>query len=127
MVLSQLPSIGSAATAKVAANPKLAAAAKQFETVLLSQWLQGAESSFGSVPGGDSDTDAGGEQMQGFATQQLATSFTEQGGVGISKLVLGALTKADGQEHGHTTPEASAVNATSTAQALMAYRAGGSR
>lgn len=65
--------------------------AKEFESILLSQWLQGAETSFGSVPGGDEDQDAGDEQMRGFAVQQLAQAFSEAGGIGIAKMVTKAL------------------------------------
>ena len=70
---------------------KLMSAAKEFESVLLGQWLQGAESSFGAVPGGDDDQDAGDEQMKGFAVQQLAKSFSDSGGIGIAALVSKAL------------------------------------
>jgi len=73
---------------------KLSSAAQEFESVLLGQWLQNAESSFGSVPGGDDDADSCGEQMQGFATQRLAGQLTASGGIGIARLVEGALLKA---------------------------------
>jgi len=73
---------------------KLSSAAQEFESVLLGQWLQNAESSFGSVPGGDDDADSCGEQMQGFATQSLAGQLTASGGIGIARLVEGALLKA---------------------------------
>ncbi len=72
-------------------DAKLTRTAKEFESILLGQWLQGAESSFGSVPGGENDSDAGDEQMKGFAVQQLAKSFSDSGGIGIAKLVLKAL------------------------------------
>ncbi len=68
--------------------------AKEFESILFGQWLGGAESSFGTVPGGEDDSDAGEEQMKGFAVQQLAKSFSDSGGVGIAKLVLKALDHA---------------------------------
>lgn len=112
--------------AKNTPDPKLATAARQFETVLLGQWLQDAQSSFASVPGGDDDTDAGGEQMQSFATQQLATSFAAHGGVGIARLALGALTKADDKDHGvENAPVLSSANSTpAMTNAMAAYRAG---
>ena len=65
--------------------------AREFESILLSQWLQGAESSFGSVPGGAEDQDAGDEQFKSFAVQQLAKSITDSGGVGIAAIVAKAL------------------------------------
>ena len=83
------------ATTQLSTNQTgLTRTAKEFESILLGQWLQGAESSFGTVPGGEDDTDAGEEQMKGFAVQQLAKSFSDSGGVGIAKLVLRALDHA---------------------------------
>lgn len=88
---------GSAAPADVAiargnvsakgAPRRLSAAAKEFESILVNQWLQGAESSFGAAPGGNDDDDAGGGQMKGFATQQLAQAISSKAGIGISALV----------------------------------------
>lgn len=70
---------------------KLSSAAQEFESILLGQWLQAAESSFGSAPGGEVDADADGEQMQGFAVQSLATQLARSGGIGIASLVQSAL------------------------------------
>ncbi len=127
MITALSSPVGSSDAARAAVDPKLANAAKQFETVLLSQWLQDAESSFASVPGGDSDTDAGSDQLKGLATQQLAASFTASGGVGISKLVLGALTKTNEKEQGamHETSKTAVEAGGSAAMtgALAAYRA----
>lgn len=107
-------------TGKVVA-PRLATAAKQFESVLLGQWLQDAQASFASVPGGDEDSDSGGQQMQGFATQQLAAGLTACGGIGIAKLVQGALAKASEREQNGTTAVATAARASSSAHAMAAY------
>ncbi len=127
MVTAVVPSAGSGSTAQSAESPTLANAAKEFETVLLSQWLQDAESSFASVPGADSDTDAGSDQLKGFATQQLASSFAASGGIGISKLVLRALTKAGAKEQGNHNDAAIAVTspggAAAMTDALTAYKA----
>lgn len=123
MITPVLPSVGSGVAAKAAADPKLATAAKQFETVLLSQWLQDAESSFASVPGGDSDTDAGSDQLKGLATQQLATSFSASGGIGISKLVLGALTKVNEKEQGAAVAAATPGGSAAMSGALTTYKA----
>lgn len=122
MITPVLASVGSGVAAKATADPKLITAAKQFETVLLSQWLQDAESSFASVPGADSDTDAGSEQLKGLATQQLATSFAASGGIGISKLVLGALTKVNEKEQGAAVT-AAAPGGSAMSGALAAYKA----
>lgn len=87
--------VSAASTSASGNDPKrMAAAAQEFESVMLGQWLQSAESSFGSAPGGSEDEDQGGQQMKSFATQQLASQFAAQGGIGIAKMVLAGLTKA---------------------------------
>jgi Rod binding domain-containing protein len=73
---------------------RLSSAAKEFESVLLGQWLKDAESSFGSVPGSEED-DAGGEQMKDFAMQHVATEITNRGGIGIAPMVERALAKQE--------------------------------
>ena len=67
--------------------------AKEFESILLGQWLQGAESSFGSVPGADEDRDAGDDQIKSFAVQQLAKGMSDAGGIGIANIVSKALAR----------------------------------
>jgi Rod binding domain-containing protein len=66
-----------------------ATAAVQFESILLGQWLQSAESGFTSL--GEDD---GGEQMTSFGVQALANQFARQGGIGIAHLVEDSLAKA---------------------------------
>lgn len=66
-------------------------AAGEFESILLGQWLQGAESAFGSVPGSSDDADPGDEQMKSFALQSLAKTFTASGGIGLARIVGDAL------------------------------------
>ena len=66
---------------------KIGKAGRDFESILLGSWLQGAESSFGSVPGGDEDEDAGGEQLKNIGVQQLATALAGSGGIGLGKLI----------------------------------------
>ena len=89
------PDSSTAATSKSANQPATAAQfmprAREFESILLSQWLQGAETSFGSVPGSDEGQDAGDEQFKGFAVQQLAKSLSNSGGIGIAHMVAKAL------------------------------------
>lgn len=70
---------------------ELTHAAGEFESMLLTQWLQGAESSFGGVPGSDNDADAAGEQMKNFGVQVLAKSLADRGGIGLGKVVTRAL------------------------------------
>ena len=78
------------------AATSVTSAAQEFESILLGQWLQAAESSFGSAPGGPDDADTGGEQIQGFAVQRLAVQLAASGGVGIAQLLQDALTKSSG-------------------------------
>jgi Rod binding domain-containing protein len=88
-------------------NAKIEKSAKDFESILLGSWLQQAEQSFGSVPGGDGDDDAdpGKDQFQGMAMQSLGTSMTAAGGIGIAKMISKQLHKADDT---HTAVEAKA-------------------
>ncbi len=83
-----------AARSPASAEQKVHQASQDFESVLLGQWLQEAEDSFGSVPGNDGDADT--SQMKNFAMQHLAREITKSGGMGISKIVEGALTGAGG-------------------------------
>lgn len=97
MPYSPLPPVDGLATPSSTSNKdiaRIASTARQFESILLGQWLQGAESSFGAVPGEAEDQDAGGDQMKSFALQQLATSLANHGGIGISGLVSKALQKS---------------------------------
>ena len=90
--------LGSPAGESAAAvNKKIEKSAKDFESILLGSWLQQAEQSFGSLPGGDDDgdADAGKEQFQGMAMQSLGTSMTEAGGIGIAKMISKQLHKAE--------------------------------
>jgi len=77
-------------------NSKIEKSAKDFESILLGSWLQQAEQSFGSLPGGDDDgdADAGKEQFQGMAMQSLGSSMTAAGGIGIAKMIAKQLHKA---------------------------------
>jgi Rod binding domain-containing protein len=80
----------------VTENNKIEKSAKDFESILLGSWLQQAEQSFGSLPGGndDGDTDPGKEQFQGMAMQSLGNSMTAAGGIGIAKMISKQLHKA---------------------------------
>jgi Rod binding domain-containing protein len=81
-------------------NSKIEKSAKDFESILLGSWLQQAEQSFASLPGGDDDgdADAGKEQFQGIAMRSLGDAMTAAGGIGIAKMIAKHLHKAaDGQ------------------------------
>lgn len=85
--LTSLP----ASTRSSTASGGIEHAAREFESILLNQWLEGAESSFGSVPGAEDDQDAGDAQMKSFAVQALSKGITAAGGIGLSHLVSKAL------------------------------------
>jgi len=78
-------------------NSKIDKASKDFESILLSSWLQQAEQSFGSLPGAENDEDAdvGKEQFQGIATQALGAALTASGGIGIAKMIAKSLHQAE--------------------------------
>ncbi len=84
---------------------ELTAKAKEFEAILLGQWLQSAESSFGSVPGGDTDDDSGGEQLTSFATQQLAQGISQSGGIGLASLITKGLQREARRNQSATAPK----------------------
>ena len=101
-VIGQLPSranqvLRSADAPSATENKKIEKSAKDFESILLGSWLQQAEQSFGSVPGGDDDdgSDLGKEQFQGMAMQSLGSSMTAAGGIGIAKMISKALYKSE--------------------------------
>ncbi len=81
-------------------DAKVEKAGKDFESILLGSWLQKAEQSFASVPGGDDDDDEdpGKGQFQNMATQSLANSLSAQGGIGIAKMITEHLRTADEHE-----------------------------
>ena len=78
-------------------NAKIDKSARDFESILLSNWLQQAEQSFGSLPGSDEedDMDSGKEQFQGIAMQSLGASLASSGGIGIAKMIANSLHKAE--------------------------------
>jgi Rod binding domain-containing protein len=77
-------------------NKKIDKSGKDFESILLGSWLQQAEQSFASVPGGDDeDAESGKDQFQGMAMQQLGASMTAAGGIGIAKMISTSLHKAE--------------------------------
>jgi Rod binding domain-containing protein len=69
----------------------LRSAATEFESLLLSQWLQETQTSFGSAPGEDQAEDPAQEQTMSFAMQSLAKGITAAGGIGLSQMIAKAL------------------------------------
>jgi Rod binding domain-containing protein len=78
-----------------AENAKIDKSAKDFESILLENWLQKAEQSFGSLPGEEDGDDGGKEQYMGIAMQSLGASMTAAGGIGIAKMIATALHKTE--------------------------------
>ena len=96
-VISSLEAKTSPPQSAKAQNDKIDKSAKDFEALLLTNWLQGAQESFASVPGGDEDADAdpGRGQLQGLAMQSLGTALTAAGGVGLAHSIAQLLHKSD--------------------------------
>jgi Rod binding domain-containing protein len=75
---------------------KIEKSATEFESMLLSNWLQQAEQSMATVPGADDDEDAAGrDQMMSLGVQSLARSLAATGGIGIGKMIAQALHRAE--------------------------------
>ena len=81
-------------------DAKIEKSSRDFESILLTSWLQGAEKSFATVPGGDGegDDDTSKDQFQGIAMQALGGSLTASGGIGIAKMIAEHLRSAAGKE-----------------------------
>ncbi len=73
---------------------KIEKAGKDFESILLGSWLQGAERSFAAAPGGEDEEDGGKDQYMGMAMQQLAGTLVNSGGIGIARMITGHLQAA---------------------------------
>ena len=120
-VLTQARSAASTGSGSSKEDAKIEKAGKDFESILLANWLQQAEQSFAKVPGGDGengdDDDSSKDQFQGIAMQSLAGSIVNSGGIGIAKMITQHLHKAadDAQKAGEakakggTTPEKAAL------------------
>ncbi|KAA6464439.1 hypothetical protein DYQ86_00225 [Acidobacteria bacterium AB60] len=78
---------------------KINKSAREFEAILVGTWLQQAEQSFATVPGGDEEDDAGKGQMMSMGVQALSTSIAASGGIGIAKMVAGALHRSEETEN----------------------------
>jgi Rod binding domain-containing protein len=90
-------------------DAKIEKGATEFESMLLSTWLQKAEESMATVPGADDDEDsAGREQMMSLATQTMASSMAATGGIGIAKMIAKAMHATENK------PEVPAVSPSDT-------------
>ena len=83
---------------------KIDKAAKDFESILLGEWLEKAEKSFASVPGTDPDQskDSGYDQYQSISCQFLAEGLSRGGGIGIASMISRHLKAIEAQKNGET-------------------------
>lgn len=72
-------------------EPAATPPAREFEAMLLTTWLQSAETSFGTVPQPEDDQDGSDQQVKDFAAQQLARAWSDAGGIGLAHQVTAAL------------------------------------
>jgi Rod binding domain-containing protein len=73
-----------------ATKAKIEKSAKDFESVLMGHWLEQAQQSFASVPGGDANDEPslGKDQFQSIAMQAVASALSgRNGGLGIAHMV----------------------------------------
>lgn len=68
---------------------KIEKAGKDFESILLGEWLQKAEKSFATVPGADpdKDKDSGFDQFQSISCQFMGEGLSHAGGIGIASMI----------------------------------------
>jgi Rod binding domain-containing protein len=86
---------------------KITRSASDFESILLASWLQSAEKSFATVPGGDPEnenSDPGRGQFQDFGVQAVAKALTKAGGIGIAGMIASSLEKSSGAAKGDSSP-----------------------
>lgn len=97
-LLTRGRSLASGASSSSGEDAKSLKAGKDFESILLGNWLQQAEQSFATVPGGDGqeDDDGSKDQFQGMAMQALAGSLTASGGIGIAQMITRSLRAREG-------------------------------
>src|SRR5215475_2064008 len=91
-------------------DAKIDKSAQEFESMLLSTWLQQAEQSMASVPGANEDDDGSGgqrEQIMSLGVQSLSAALAASGGIGIGKMIAHSLHAAAGKEQ---AAEAAATN-----------------
>jgi len=75
-------------------DAKIDKSAQEFESMLLSTWLQQAQQSMATVPGADDDSDDSSgmkDQMMSLGVQSLSATLAADGGIGIGKMIAHAL------------------------------------
>ena len=90
------------AQSQAASSAKIDKASRDFESILVGEWLNQAEKSFATVPGVDPDqqNDSGHDQFQSIACQSLAQGLSKAGGFGIAAMISKQLKAGQtGREH----------------------------
>jgi Rod binding domain-containing protein len=80
-------------------DPKrIADSARSFESLLIGKWLEAAETSLATVPGGteDEQNDETVKQYSSLAVQALAGNISASGGIGIARMIEKALSHQAG-------------------------------
>jgi Rod binding domain-containing protein len=103
-----------AAPKKLTDEAKIDKSSQQFEAILVGTWLNEAQQSFASVPGGDTDRDVGGDQMMSLGVQSLSTSLAASGGLGIGKMIAKAMHAAADREKAVASPSEEPASASMT-------------
>ena len=90
------------AQSQATTSAKIDKASRDFESILVGEWLNQAEKSFATVPGADPDqqSDTGHDQFQSIACQSLAQGLSKAGGFGIAAMISKQLKAAQtSREH----------------------------
>lgn len=114
---AQIASITASDSSKTDSR-RIEKSSRDFESLLLSNWLEKAYDSLGTVPGAEEDgeLDSGKDQLSSIAMQSLAQSITASGGIGIAKLIANHL-------RSHTEDDAAAPHAVDRLQQLQRFSA----
>ncbi len=107
-----------AAPKQMTDDAKIDKSAQQFEAILVGTWLNEAQQSFANVPGGDTDRDAGGDQMMSMGVQSLSTALAASGGLGIGKMIAKAMHAAADREKAGVSASAKPTEPLSPAGAI---------
>ena len=92
---------------KTGDSAKIDKAARDFESILLGEWLEKAEKSFATVPGeaADENSDPGHDQFQSIGCQFLAEGLSKAGGIGIAAIISKHLKAVEAQRNAGKTDD----------------------
>lgn len=93
--------------AKTGDSAKIDKAARDFESILLGEWLEKAEKSFATVPGepADENSDPGHDQFQSIGCQFLAEGLSKAGGIGIAAIISKQLKAVEARRSAEKTAD----------------------